>query len=607
MKKTYDRIAITLALLACIGFSAFVICMQQKQEADRQALEQQVQERQETNRQEKETENQQVRTRVAQRGIVDGSPVFSLPGGFYPEEISVEITAPEGSRIYYTVDGSLPDAAHGILYETPVTVTNVCGSPNVYSAVATVSAYRNYAPLTTVDKAFVLQAVCVNDRGETSPVTRASYFVAMEAKGIYRDLPVLSISTDPEKLFDYFDGMYVTGVEYENALAMDDVRFDSANYYRGTECEAHIEYFEADRYLTYEGDVMLSLRKDGNLDFGQKSLFLQQADPQPQGDCELYEFWKDGTLLLYGGGTDYAAKTRQQLEESLLRAAGTSFSFGETKGCMVFVDGEFWGLYLLRREHTAQTFAKMSGVPTEEIQMVQNGYPSPAASEVNELYQLVTGQDMAVPANYQKVRERMDVESYLDYYCANLYFGNPQFDSFSTTLWRTVGEGKVSGKWHWEFADATDTLGRNALSNYSVNTYLCPGVREDLFLRGLLQNPEFAAKWEQRIGKFAEQMTKESAEEELAVIRERYRAAVVETAKRYGLSLTEEGYLADTDTISEYFAKRKDYILRYTEEFLKRSSDSEVSPKSGAPEAPENLETAEIQGTSEILQMPGAT
>ena len=597
MKKTYDRITITLALLACIGFSAFLIRLQQKQEADRERLEWQVQEQRETDRQEKETHKISARTRITQARPEDGRPVFSLPGGFYPEEITVEITAPAGSDIYYTVDGSLPDKTHGIRYETPVAVTNVCGSHNVYSAVDTVSVYRNYAPLTTVDKAFVLQAVCVNERGESSGVTCASYFVAMEAKGMYRDLPVLSVNTEPGNLFDYFEGNYVTGVDYENALAMDEVRFDSANYYRGNEIPAHVEYFEADRYLTYEGDVTLSLRKDGNLDFGQKSFLVKQADPQPQKDCELYDFWKDGTLLLYGGGTDYASKSRQQLEERLLLAAGTSFSFGETRGCMVFVDGEFWGLYLMRRENTTQTFAEQSSVSAEEIQVVQNGYPSQMAPEWKELYRLVTGQDMSVPTNYRKVQEQMDVESYLEYYCANLYFGNPQFDSFSTTLWRTAGENHTYGKWHWEFPDATDTLGRNALSNYSVNTYLCPGVRGDLFFRGLLQNPEFAAAWQQKMRDYAEQMTRERAEEELSAIWEQQRTAVAETAKRYGLQLTEDGYLADGDTILAYFANRKDYILRYTEEFPRMPEDSETAEgtdTAGAADTPENAETTEM-------------
>ena len=161
----------------------------------------------------------------------------------------------------------------------------------------------------------------------------------------------------------------------------------------------------------------------------------------------------------------------------------------------------------------------------------------------------------------------MDLESYLDYYCANLYFGNSQFDSFSTTLWRRAGEGET-GKWHWEFSDATDTLGRNKVSNYSVNTYLCPGVAEDLFLQGLLKNKDFQTAFRQRMREYVEELTKEKAEEYLTPLLETYRVAVTATAERYGLRQTEEGYLADGDTIQEYCASRGEYILRYTEELI---------------------------------------
>ena len=572
-KKTGERVWITLALLACVVFSAFLIRLQQKQEADRQQLTEQMQDRQQEELRE-DTGEIVVRSRVMQKES-NGAPVFSLPGGFYPEDITVEITAPAGSRIYYTLDGTVPDVENGILYEAPVEVTNVCGSPNVYSAISTVSAYQDYAPLSTVDKALILQAVAIDARGEKSRVTSAGYFVAMEAKSMYRDLPVLSLTTDPGEMFDYFEGNYVTGVDYENALAADDLRYDSANYYRGGEMTAQIEYFEADRYLTYEGEVTLQLRKDGNLDYGQKSFLLTGADPVPERNCELYDCFRDGTLLLYGGGTDYAAKSRQALEERLLKEI-TNFTLGERKGCMVFVNGEFWGLYLLSGENTAGTYARGCGAEPEEIQTVENRYPSQIAPEYADLYRLVTEGDASRPGTYQKILERMDLESYLDYYCANLYFGNPQFDSFSTTLWRQAAEGEATGKWHWEFSDATDTLGRNKVSNYSVNTYLCPGVSGDLFLRGLMKNPDFAAAFRQRMGEYAEELTQEKAEEYLTPLLDQYRVAVTATAQRYGLGQTEEGYLADAEKILEYFAARGEYILRYTEEFVTLSGRPEL-------------------------------
>ena len=99
-KKTGERIGITLALLACVGFSAFLIWLQQKQENDRQQLTQQAQD---SGQREEQTEGSgqiEIRSRVT-RSKTGDQPVFSLPGGFYPEDITVEIAAPAGSSIYY--------------------------------------------------------------------------------------------------------------------------------------------------------------------------------------------------------------------------------------------------------------------------------------------------------------------------------------------------------------------------------------------------------------------------------------------------------------------------------------------------------------------------
>jgi len=108
------------------------------------------------------------------------------------------------------------------------------------------------------------------------------------------------------------------------------------------------------------------------------------ADPVPESSCELYELFRDGTFLLYGGGTDHVAKNRQVLEELLLKEI-TDFTLEERKGCLVFVDGEFWGLYLVGRVNTAETFARRAGGSPEEIQVIENRYPSQIATEYGEL------------------------------------------------------------------------------------------------------------------------------------------------------------------------------------------------------------------------------
>lgn len=108
------------------------------------------------------------------------------------------------------------------------------------------------------------------------------------------------------------------------------------------------------------------MRKDGNLDYGQKSFLMTGADPVPESSCELYELFRDGTFLLYGGGTDHVAKNRQVLEELLLKEI-TDFTLEERKGCLVFVDGEFWGLYLVGRVNTAETLPEEPAVPRKKF------------------------------------------------------------------------------------------------------------------------------------------------------------------------------------------------------------------------------------------------
>ena len=61
------------------------------------------------------------------------------------------------------------------------------------------------------------------------------------------------------------------------------------------------------------------MRKDGNLDYGQKSFLMTGADPVPESSCELYELFRDGTFLLYGGGTDHVAKEQTGLRGLLLK------------------------------------------------------------------------------------------------------------------------------------------------------------------------------------------------------------------------------------------------------------------------------------------------
>ena len=45
-----------------------------------------------------------------------------------------------------------------------------------------------------------------------------TYFVGLSKDSDYLNLPVISITTDPENLFDYEHGIYIAGKQREDAI-----------------------------------------------------------------------------------------------------------------------------------------------------------------------------------------------------------------------------------------------------------------------------------------------------------------------------------------------------------------------------------------------------
>ena len=104
-------------------------------------------------------------------------PTFSPPGGVYAGGQAVTLSAEPGAVIRYTTDGSKPTATSPI-YSGPISVNQ----PRVIRA-----------------RAFVPGVL-------SSTAGTATYLI-----GVNKELPVVSLATDPAHLFDKNIGIYVVG------------------------------------------------------------------------------------------------------------------------------------------------------------------------------------------------------------------------------------------------------------------------------------------------------------------------------------------------------------------------------------------------------------
>lgn len=119
------------------------------------------------------------------------APVFDLEAGTYAEEKALTITAPEGTQIYYTLDGSAPDAENGTLYEEPITVDKgmtVTAVALAEGAEPSETASAAYAFVTVTAPEFEEQA-----EGETPP--KAAFTVVNDGE---TDAKIESVTLEGE-------------------------------------------------------------------------------------------------------------------------------------------------------------------------------------------------------------------------------------------------------------------------------------------------------------------------------------------------------------------------------------------------------------------------
>lgn len=498
---------------------------------------------------------------------------FSVPGGFYSDSFNLEITAPQGCTVYYTTDGTEPtkDSAQ---YTDPIEVTNKSGSTYVYAKSKGVGLSGEYEP-ESINIGMVVRAIAVDSAGNIQNQKSQSYFIGLASSSEYKNIPVISVTTNPENLFDYYEGMYVSGRSQEDAIARGDDTKKYANYLNGWTKKAHIEYFEPNKDKTYEGDVDLSMLVDMNVASAQKGFSVKGDNDGAWDGSSLKNFLstENTTFKIQTNQYDNEYKIRDYLANDLLSdtAAGTS----DISPCIVFIDGEYWGAYMLKADCNKEYLKTKYNISDDnDVIIIKNKSNSnyEYQSLFNSFYSFVSTSDMSVSANYEKVKSQMDIQSYIDYYCANMYLANAGFTE-ETTIWRTAdsgGSGYADGKWRWITGRMDRTMNctsNGKVSTESIDSFLQPSVTDDKFFNSLLKNKDFCKDFYNTMKKMSETtFSTDKTNESISNLSAKVQKMALNSYKRFYGNVKDDYYSSEIKVIQEFFEKRGEYILKYTQE-----------------------------------------
>jgi len=457
-------------------------------------------------------------------------PTFSHAAGGQPERTGLRLAALDPEvRVHYTLDGSEPDERSAEAVGV-IEIGERSGEPNGISMISNTATNNQHTdgwkpPLGLVRKATVVRARAMRDGALPSKTVTRTFWIGPRTNAA---LPMVSLATAPDGLFDYRTGIYVLGETFAlwRSVHLTEVLtgHSPANYtQRGDAWERRgaMEYFNERGVLEFSRDVDLDIQGQSSRSFRQKSLGLKvRTEPIDRALFPGLKRHGDGVELalfrhvkLRNSGNDWAYTLfRDALCHRLIE--GLPVDGQAYRPMQVFLNGEYWGVHNLREQHDATYFEAHYGIPAAGLVIVSaDGSLVEGRVGANEsflgLKRYLQDHDLRDEAVYAEVGRRMDIDNFILYHAACIYFGNADWPHNNLRVWRDT-RGRQSGgvaepgdgRWRWLLFDCDLAFGHPWSGGVSDETLAAaisptgrPGLGDagwsTLMLRRLLMNPDF--------------------------------------------------------------------------------------------------------------------
>ncbi|MCR9133845.1 MAG: CotH kinase family protein [bacterium] len=322
------------------------------------------------------------------------------------------------------------------------------------------------------------------------------------------ELPVLSITTDPAGFFSDSAGIYVEGTNGIPGYC----RSSPKNWNQDWERSVNLTLFEKDRSVGFSENAGVKIGGGCTRLYDQKSLDIYFRSEYGASKLE-YPLFPDkpydsfDRLSLRNGGQDwYRSMVRNAAVQSFVKDR-MDLGFQAFKPVVVFLNGEYWGIHILREKQNEDFIESMYGYDENAVDVLTGNasVSEGSATHYETLIEYVSTNDMSLPENYAWVKTQMDVEQYMDYMMTEIYVANGDWPANNIKYWRPQTE---DGKWRWILYDADMTMGSHSRGIISTNMFqkLHQTTNTDyehpawstLLFRKLLENDDFKTTFIQR-------------------------------------------------------------------------------------------------------------
>jgi len=317
------------------------------------------------------------------------------PSGWYDSPLPVQIQNPSSEQIVrYTTNGDYPTEndpifpAVGLEFES--------------STVLSLRAWDN------------------NGNSIPSEVNDFTYII----DEFTPQVPTFSIVTDEDHLWDWNTGIYVDGPNAGN-----DYPYFGANFWQPWSRFSRLEYFDANGTSQLKEQLDLEIHGGWSRAEPQRSFRLDfRGEYTGNFDYPIFddvpEISSFNNLNLRNGGQhSWATKLQDAMYSRMARK--TNILAGNWRPAILYLNGEFWGLYGVRQKGDEHFIANEYGVDKDDVDLI-----SPTAVLNGSDQDFLTGANALLAASpfstsfLTAFESLFDVKNYIDYFVFETYAQN---------------------------------------------------------------------------------------------------------------------------------------------------------------------------------------
>lgn len=436
--------------------------------------------------------------------FVSEAPSASVPEGVFSSGgFSVELSGKENSKIYYTLDGSIPGPES-----------------------------QEYTEPLEMKETAILRAICVEKDSTPSETATFSYIIDTCS------LPVVSLVIDDiagfRNVYTFISNM---------ALQMKEKEF-----------RANISFFDGER--TFSIPCGVHMRGYTSLNAAKKSMAVYFRDKYG-ADTLNFDVFENGideySSLCLRVGQDYNfTYIRNELFQELCMEMTDNVPTQESQYCVLYVNGEYWGLHCLKEDFSSQYYSSHYKISKDSV--IRQNSPIPYEADFyQEVYKYTREHDLSQKECYDYICSVLDIDNLIDWIILEGVSGNTD----TVHNFAVFRSEELDNKWRIAFYDLDWALWYEGLD--FENMFSGAGNANfdmTLLIRGLSGNEEFKERF---LNRFLEVNTTVLSNEHILEKIDELTAEIEEEVPRDLVRWTEHSLLNWTTLVQNM----KDMIVNY--------------------------------------------